>query len=108
MINRFRQFRRLATRYEKRAENYRAMWIIAAIPFVSVVWKLALMWDASGGLESRDLLRLGQVFALRVWPCAENGRRLPPACRMIDIHDMYGCTLLSRTRGPDPSQYLRY
>ena len=31
MINRLKQFRRLATRYEKRAENYRAMWIIAAI-----------------------------------------------------------------------------
>lgn len=31
MINRFKQFRRLATRYEKRAENYRAMWIIAPI-----------------------------------------------------------------------------
>lgn len=31
MINRFKQFRRLATRYEKRADNYRAMWIIAAI-----------------------------------------------------------------------------
>jgi transposase len=30
-INRFKQFRRLATRYEKRAANYRAMWIIAAI-----------------------------------------------------------------------------
>ena len=27
LINRFKQFRRLATRYEKRAENYRAMWI---------------------------------------------------------------------------------
>ena len=31
MINRFKQFRRIATRYEKRAENYRAMWVIAAI-----------------------------------------------------------------------------
>ncbi len=30
LINRLKQFRRLATRYEKRAENYRAMWIIAA------------------------------------------------------------------------------
>ncbi len=30
-INRCKQFRRLATRYEKRAENYRAMWVIAAI-----------------------------------------------------------------------------
>jgi len=34
MINRFKQSRRLATRYEKRAENYRAMWIIAA----TVLW----------------------------------------------------------------------
>jgi transposase len=33
-VNRFKQFRRLATRYEKRAENYRAMWLIAA----SLVW----------------------------------------------------------------------
>ena len=31
LINRCKQFRRLATRYEKRAENYRAMWIVAAI-----------------------------------------------------------------------------
>ena len=31
LINRLKQFRRLATRYEKRAENYRAMWVIAAI-----------------------------------------------------------------------------
>ena len=30
LINRLKQFRRLATRYEKRAENYRAMWLIAA------------------------------------------------------------------------------
>ena len=30
LINRLKQFRRLATRYEKRAENYRAMWTIAA------------------------------------------------------------------------------
>ena len=30
LINRLKQFRRLATRYEKRAENYLAMWIIAA------------------------------------------------------------------------------
>jgi len=34
MINRFKQSRRLATRYEKRTENYRAMWIIAA----TVLW----------------------------------------------------------------------
>ena len=34
LINRCKQLRRLATRYEKRAENYRAMWIIAAI----VLW----------------------------------------------------------------------
>lgn len=31
LINRCKQFRRLATRYEKRAENYRAVWVIAAI-----------------------------------------------------------------------------
>jgi transposase len=31
LINRLKQFRRLATRYEKRATNYRAMWVIAAI-----------------------------------------------------------------------------
>jgi transposase len=30
LINRMKQFRRLATRYDKRAENYRALWIIAA------------------------------------------------------------------------------
>jgi transposase len=30
LINRFKQFRRIATRYEKCAENYRAMWLIAA------------------------------------------------------------------------------
>ena len=30
-FNRFKQFRRLATRYEKRAVNYQAMWLIAAI-----------------------------------------------------------------------------
>ena len=30
LITRMKQFRRLATRYEKRAENYRAMWVIAA------------------------------------------------------------------------------
>lgn len=30
LINRFKQFRRLATRYEKRAENYRALRTIAA------------------------------------------------------------------------------
>jgi hypothetical protein len=31
LINRLKQFRRIATRYEKRAENYRAMLLIAAI-----------------------------------------------------------------------------
>ena len=31
LINRFKQFRRLATRYEKRAANYHGMWTIAAI-----------------------------------------------------------------------------
>ena len=30
LINRLKQFRRLATRYEKRADHYRAMWVIAA------------------------------------------------------------------------------
>jgi transposase len=30
LVNRGKQFRRLATRYEKRAANYRAMWLIAA------------------------------------------------------------------------------
>lgn len=34
LINRLKQFRRLATRYEKRAENYRAMWLIAA----TILW----------------------------------------------------------------------
>jgi transposase len=34
LVDRFKQFRHLATRYEKRAENYRAMWLIAA----SLVW----------------------------------------------------------------------
>jgi transposase len=34
LINRYKQFRRLATRYEKRAANYHAMWLIAAI----VLW----------------------------------------------------------------------
>lgn len=31
LIGRCKQFRRLATRYAKRAENYRAMWVIAAL-----------------------------------------------------------------------------
>ncbi len=31
LINRLKHCRRLATRYDKRAENYRAFWIIAAI-----------------------------------------------------------------------------
>ena len=31
LINRMKHFRRLATRYEKQAENYRIMWLIAAI-----------------------------------------------------------------------------
>ena len=30
LINRCKQFRRLATRDEKRAANYKAMWLIAA------------------------------------------------------------------------------
>jgi transposase len=31
LINRLKQFRRLATRYEKLAERYRAMWLLGAI-----------------------------------------------------------------------------
>jgi transposase len=31
LIGRMKQYRRLATRYEKRAANYQAMWVIAAI-----------------------------------------------------------------------------
>jgi transposase len=31
LINRCKQFRRIATRYEKRAANYQAMWLIGAI-----------------------------------------------------------------------------
>jgi transposase len=31
LINRLKQFRRLATRYEKRAANYRAMWLLGFI-----------------------------------------------------------------------------
>lgn len=31
LINRFKQYRRIATRYEKLAANYRAMWVLAAI-----------------------------------------------------------------------------
>jgi transposase len=34
LINRYKQFRRLATRDEKRAANYQVMWLIAAI----VLW----------------------------------------------------------------------
>jgi transposase len=34
LVNRCKQFRRVATRYEKRAVNYRAMWLIAA----TVLW----------------------------------------------------------------------
>jgi transposase len=34
LINRCKQFRRLATRYEKRAANYKAMWLIAA----TILW----------------------------------------------------------------------
>ena len=29
--NRLKQYRRIATRYEKQADNYRAMWLIAAV-----------------------------------------------------------------------------
>ena len=31
VINRFKEFRRLATRYEKLSENFQCMWLIAAI-----------------------------------------------------------------------------
>jgi transposase len=31
LINRLKRYRRIGTRYEKRAANYVAMWIIAAI-----------------------------------------------------------------------------
>ena len=31
LINRCKQYRSLATRYEKLAESYRALWVIAAI-----------------------------------------------------------------------------
>ena len=34
LVNRCKQFRRLATRDEKRAANYRAMWLIAA----TILW----------------------------------------------------------------------
>jgi transposase len=34
VINRMKQCRRLVTRYEKRAENYKAVWIIAA----TILW----------------------------------------------------------------------
>lgn len=34
LVNRLKQFRRLATRYEKRAENYQALWLIAA----TILW----------------------------------------------------------------------
>ena len=34
LIGRLEQFRRLATRYEKRATNYRAMWLIGA----TILW----------------------------------------------------------------------
>ena len=38
LINRCKQFRRLATRYEKRAVYYQAMWVIAA----TLLWLRAL------------------------------------------------------------------
>jgi transposase len=31
LMNRYKQLRRLATRYEKRAANYQAMWLLATI-----------------------------------------------------------------------------
>jgi transposase len=37
LINRCKQFRRLATRYEKRAAYYQAMWLIAA----TILWVAA-------------------------------------------------------------------
>ncbi len=39
LVNRFKQFRHLATRYEKRTENYRAMWLIAA----SLLWLTVIL-----------------------------------------------------------------
>ncbi len=40
LINRLKQYRRLATRYDKRAENYRAMWLIAATILAVVAYTL--------------------------------------------------------------------
>ena len=34
LINRCKQCRRIATRYEKRAANYKAMWLVAA----TILW----------------------------------------------------------------------
>jgi transposase len=34
LVNRCKQFRRIATRYEKRAANYKAMWLLAA----TILW----------------------------------------------------------------------
>ncbi len=34
LINRLKQYRRIATRYEKHADNYRAMWLIAS----TILW----------------------------------------------------------------------
>jgi transposase len=34
LLNRLKRFRRLAARYDKRAENYRAVWLIAA----TILW----------------------------------------------------------------------
>jgi transposase len=34
LINRCKQFRRIATRYEKRAANYKALWLLAA----TILW----------------------------------------------------------------------
>jgi transposase len=31
LINRYKQFRRIATRYEKRAATYQAMWLLATV-----------------------------------------------------------------------------
>ncbi len=45
LINRLKRWRRIATRYEKRAANYRAMLTIAAI----------LLWLEASGLDSRTV-----------------------------------------------------
>ena len=39
LINRCKQFRSLATRYDKRAHSYRALWVIA----MTILWLKALL-----------------------------------------------------------------